>query len=821
MAQTTNVYSPEYDNEGNPKPSIRELKDAIQGARNEAEGFRDDSERARDVAVDARDMAVGANDDAEQTAKDIGAVGGVDDTVQTTGDLPSSTGDDSVFYVLDDTQYYQDTGAGSVAGGWEKVGPNISLDATQIGHVVSMPRTADSKVFITDNFASTEDAIQAAVDYADNNGGGLVALSESVIPFDETSVTVPGDVFLHRPERPAVDDIEEISSLRDLSTDAASAAYVRSPWRKAGPFIPTSSDPFGRGDDLATAVQYDTGEWWARADALEENTYRATWFGDANDQTIQDALDAATSDSGVSRVLLDHTHAYDINNPIVFNGGGVVLEGAAGNFATFDVTSSISKGDIILRSDGNGYIGVRKIGINGNNRDVRGLLFDDAERCFVEEVGIYDVSSGGENAGGIRFRNANGERHVRVENCWIIDPQGVSNSSFGAITISGAEQFVVKNNFVEGGPRSQIELITWGQDPNYGIVTGNVCFGSAKHAVDLENCAKVLIQENYFRDSTNVGISDGNQSGPWVAKNNVIENVGSEGIYQKNVNVGCDIVGNIIRNAGNSGIVTNNGSQVYVEGNTVSNCGKTSNASLTVDASHSIIANNRVFGTKDNATGLRFASESLVIGNQVRDADSFGCETAFPSQSVFAYNRVQDTDGVGIYIDRGDFFLCVGNVITNAGRDTALTDANRSAIKTRAQNAETVDIRDNVLLQSYRAFSVDGGHSEVAVVGNRAEGCNGVGTLNADANIGLNFGQLNTRDRGTVTITAGNTSNGISYSVFRAGIDPEDVRVTPISDLGAASHWWVSDVGNGNFKINVDADPGVDIQFSWQLEVRD
>jgi hypothetical protein len=177
MAQTTNVYSPDYDNQGNPKPSIPELKDGIEDAKNRVE------------------TAVG---DVEQIALDLGAFGGVDDTVQTTGDLPSSSGDDSVIYVLDDTRYYQDTGSGSVAGGWEQVGPNISIDATQVGHVVSVPKSADSKAFITSNFSTIEDAIQAAVDHAANSAGGRVLLSEDHLPYDASSVSFDASVRMVR-----------------------------------------------------------------------------------------------------------------------------------------------------------------------------------------------------------------------------------------------------------------------------------------------------------------------------------------------------------------------------------------------------------------------------------------------------------------------------------------------------------------------------------------------------------------------------------------------------------------------------------------------
>jgi len=80
----------------------------------------------RDKAQMAKSGAEAARDEAEQAANDISAVGGVDGTVETTSDLPSSTGSGDFFYVVNDATYYQDTGSGSVAGGWEQTGPNFA-----------------------------------------------------------------------------------------------------------------------------------------------------------------------------------------------------------------------------------------------------------------------------------------------------------------------------------------------------------------------------------------------------------------------------------------------------------------------------------------------------------------------------------------------------------------------------------------------------------------------------------------------------------------------------------------------------------------------
>ena len=123
MADATNVYSPDFDNKGNPKPSIPELKDAIENTRLEAEGFTQQSQAARDEALEA--------------ATDLATIGGVDGTAEkktgastletadgTTVDASSHSGE--IWYVVNDTAYYKSDGAD-----WIQTGPDLS-DASRL-----------------------------------------------------------------------------------------------------------------------------------------------------------------------------------------------------------------------------------------------------------------------------------------------------------------------------------------------------------------------------------------------------------------------------------------------------------------------------------------------------------------------------------------------------------------------------------------------------------------------------------------------------------------------------------------------------------------
>ena len=134
-----NVYSPDYDAQGNPKPSIPELKDAIENARLEAEGYaqqsraaRDDAFAARDDALAARDSSASARDEALEAANDLSLLGGVDGTAEektgastleradgTTVDASNHSGE--IWYVVGETRYYESNGTD-----WVQTGPDFS-----------------------------------------------------------------------------------------------------------------------------------------------------------------------------------------------------------------------------------------------------------------------------------------------------------------------------------------------------------------------------------------------------------------------------------------------------------------------------------------------------------------------------------------------------------------------------------------------------------------------------------------------------------------------------------------------------------------------
>jgi len=89
-----------------------------------------------------------------------------------------------------------------------------------------------------------------------------------------------------------VREVDSIDELRNTPTSDAAAAHVRTPTEQSGIFVPMDGDPFGNGDDGATALQATDGTWWVRKAATDNA--RVRWFG-SDEQAVTDAISFAAS----------------------------------------------------------------------------------------------------------------------------------------------------------------------------------------------------------------------------------------------------------------------------------------------------------------------------------------------------------------------------------------------------------------------------------------------------------------------------------------------------------------------------------------------
>jgi hypothetical protein len=72
-----------------------------------------------------------------------------------------------------------------------------------------------------------------------------------------------------------------------------------------------------------------------------------------------------------------------------------------------------------------------------------------------------------------------------------------------------------------------------------------------------------------------------------------------------------------------------------------------------------------------------------------------------------------------------------------------------------------------------------------------------------------------TENSGTATVTNGTTLSTISHGLGKTPTNG-DIVATPIETLNNASFFWVSGLSSNGFVINVNGDPGQDVDFGWQ-----
>jgi len=274
------LYSPKYDSQGNPKPSIPELTDAVENARLEAEDFARQSEGNRDDTLAARDEALGA-------VNDLGALGGIDGTAeQKTGSstlekadgttVDASTHSGEIWYVVDETKYYESTGTN-----WRATGPDLSdasrltkgtlpavqhsrevESAVQAGHAVSVFENGSPDVFTTSGQGSKAAAVQAAHDRANNNGGGRVvhpfrAFSAPSVNHSKVRLEWPGRAGVILPMAYGAEFIDGTRDDESEMNVAAQAAITRKEKFEmpSGTVRVTSPLTFENGGEIGLRVQ--------------------------------------------------------------------------------------------------------------------------------------------------------------------------------------------------------------------------------------------------------------------------------------------------------------------------------------------------------------------------------------------------------------------------------------------------------------------------------------------------------------------------------------------------------------------------------------
>lgn len=71
---------------------------------------------------------------------------------------------------------------------------------------------------------------------------------------------------------------------------------------------------------------------------------------------------------------------------------------------------------------------------------------------------------------------------------------------------------------------------------------------------------------------------------------------------------------------------------------------------------------------------------------------------------------------------------------------------------------------------------------------------------------------------GEATISNGTTSTNVTHNLGTTPTDG-DIILTPTSDLGSATKFYISAYTATTFTITVDGDPGADITFAYRAEI--
>jgi hypothetical protein len=142
-----------------------------------------------------------------------------------------------------------------------------------------------------------------------------------------------------------------------------------------------------------------------------------------------------------------------------------------------------------------------------------------------------------------------------------------------------------------------------------------------------------------------------------------------------------------------------------------------------------------------------------------------------------------------------------GKTIPALGSDTVLVDLNR--LRKQVLNGKPIEVN---LLQGL----IDHGKAAITAAVKHVDVHNSIEDILERAVADLESLQ------GGATIANGDTSVSVAFDADLPDADYE-VQLTAKSALGTALKVWASNLAVGGFDINVDANPGADVDFSWAV----
>jgi len=288
-----------------------------------------------------------------------------------------------------------------------------------------------------------------------------------------------------------------------------------------------------------------------------------------------------------------------------------------------------------------------------------------------------------------------------------------------------------------------------------------------------------LVEHNIFDGGTyGVYLGETNLTNDNIIDHNKFLNQEQSGIYIRIMAEGNKITNNIINNASNDGIRLSgaNVSDNEFIGNTITGCRYGINTDV---------------GAGNNVEGLLISSNRLMVNNRS-----------------------------GIYLSRTSNGLVTNNLCKNNSQESAGTYDGITlwtALNMSLNNNKCFDDQA-VMTQRYGIMETTG--SDLNFFSNNDvrdnQNANNIFITGANTIVNHNPGFV-TENEGSQTLSNGTTAVNVTHGCYYTP-NAGDIQIHPIETLGSASFWWVEQITSTTFEINVNADPGQDVDFAWSVD---
>lgn len=542
------------------------------------------------------------------------------------------------------------------------------------------------------------------------------------------------------------------------------------------------------GDRITPA---NVNSWLNRAggEVFNVKAYGAEGDGVTDDSTaLQAAIDAAEA-AGGGRVFLPPGD-YLFATGLVIDSPNVILVGD-GDDSVLTYTGSgtgitISAASITLQNlkiDTTGASGTVAVSSSASKTQLVNV-FVSGTSSDAQQNGRVNLVSGADDAlvQGCTFTGAYPSVTIQSDRCRVIGNH-FETFRLGVYLVGGAGNTVNSNNFVSVG--------------GSGVVAGF-------DAILVETSTDVVISGNNILASREHGIYvAGGSSG--INERVVITGNNISGVPQNGVKfLGATLARQHLHGVISSNVMEGTGSASSLLGISVGN------------SKHLQITGNVV--TKFlNGIHIRGGIETCnVVGNLVRESIGAGIRIVDTSEAnidvAVIGNKVNDNSTAGGGWSAIDITCTGGYASSNIViQDNALSDYQDVATQAAGVHVATISGGSTLATVIVKSNSGVGNTGSDLVAGS---GLSSVTGLVARDNQGYV-----TEANGSATLASGTTSIAVTHGL---DVTPSlhDISVTPIEAWGSATQFWITTPTSTQFTINVDQDPGQDVDFAWTASIQ-